>query len=189
MSDKKIVKAGVRAPKKTLGEDIRDTFQLSDLGTVKDYLVTDVIIPKVKNTVWSLITEGASAFLYNKSAPPRTGTTVRSSISGGPVITNYATSRNNPGRVISAGGVGNRYSQINAIRLESKEDADNVLDELYSDLQEYQRVTVFSYYQLLGISVEPNDKKFGWTDLGGTKIVPRDDGTWSIVLPKVVELK
>ena len=67
--------------------------------------------------------------------------------------------------------------------VETRYDADIVLEELNDCLAEYDQVTVGDLYDALGFDSEHTDYKWGWVDLSTATIRKVRDG-WLIDLPR-----
>ena len=61
---KKVVKAPVKVKKKGVLSTAVDQFVQEDLTNIKTYIVTDVIIPTIKNTIWDTFTNSLDMILY-----------------------------------------------------------------------------------------------------------------------------
>ena len=66
-------------------------------------------------------------------------------------------------------------------------DAQLVLDQLFDCLSRYEKVSVFDFYDLAGVSANASDRNYGWPDLGGSKVVQTVEG-FVIDLPRAVPL-
>jgi hypothetical protein len=65
---------------------------------------------------------------------------------------------------------GRATHSFDEIILSSRPQADRVLDGLYEQLSRYDQVTVATLYELVGISAEFTDHRYGWTSLNGSNI-------------------
>lgn len=66
-------------------------------------------------------------------------------------------------------------------------DAEEALDELYNTLNQYDVVTVGDFYDAVGATKEFTDENYGWTALGGIRIIRRGGG-YIIDLPPTERL-
>lgn len=56
------------------------------------------------------------------------------------------------------------------IILENRMDAEEVRDQMYNILSQYEQVSVADLYQLVGIKPDHTDTSWGWTSLKGTEV-------------------
>lgn len=60
--------------------------------------------------------------------------------------------------------------------MESRPEAETVLDNLYDILNKYDVVSVSDLYELVGITPQHTDQKWGWTTLQGAGVSRMRDG-------------
>jgi hypothetical protein len=56
------------------------------------------------------------------------------------------------------------------IVLETRGEADEVIDQLYEIVSRYDSATVADLYELVGLASTHTDNKWGWTDLRGAGV-------------------
>jgi hypothetical protein len=71
--------------------------------------------------------------------------------------------------------------------VDTRYDAELVLDSLNDCITEYGRATVGDFYDLVGYDTENTDYKWGWTDLSAAR-VRKIRGGWLIDLPRAKSL-
>ena len=74
------------------------------------------------------------------------------------------------------------------IVLESRGEADAVLSRMDEIMEEYDIVRVADLYDLVGITGDYTDNKYGWTNIRDAKVVRVRDG-YKIQLPRAMPLK
>lgn len=177
----KMVKGQVVQKEKSLGEKIRDSFLPDDVTDVKSYLIFDVAIPALKDLVSDLVCKGTDAVLYGESrgrSKPAGKTTF-----GNATYINYNTLSS---RKPQTSTQSTRMSS-NDIVLADKGEAEAVLDNLIECVDKYGMVSVGDLYDLVGISAEHTDYKYGWTNLT-TASVSRVREGYLIKLPRATAL-
>lgn len=173
-----------RREKPTLGKRFVKTFFNEDIKDVKKYLFFDVLIPAIKDTLYSLISNGASMIFYGDVKPK-----------GKASNRNYDPNRANrierSERISSYSPNGRRriMNDFDDIVLDSRADCERVLDAMREAIYTYGQVTVADLYDLVGMSSEFTDNKWGWVDLATCGYSRRRDGSYVLDLPKVVDLK
>src|SRR3954454_10116741 len=70
------------------------------------------------------------------------------------------------------------------IVLESRGEAEEVIDRMYDLLSRYDSVSVADMYELTGIQSAHTDQKWGWTDLRGSTVTRTRAGGYLLDLPE-----
>lgn len=184
----KVVSEPVTRKKRSLGRKFVDIFFSENVGDVKTYLVYDVLVPAIKENIADIV-NGAVAMLFFGEVRRR----------GNNGRTQSGSSRVNYGGYFNGGNDrGDRMprsyrqesvgrTRTDDILISSRADAEQVLDEMLELLDTYKQVTVADYYDMLDISSEFTDHKYGWTDLRGARVVPARGG-YRIELPREIAL-
>lgn len=157
--------------------------------SVGQYLVMDVIVPGTKNIIADLVTQGIHRLLYGGSRPTQNG--VRSSVGGG--YRNY----------FNGGGQNqnNQQSQstpvvrqaqpahgFGEIILQSRPDAELVIDSLRELIEAYGNAKVANLYSLVGITGDFTNQSYGWTNLSRAGVIQIREG-YLLDLPQPEVLK
>ena len=173
----KVVRGTVKTKKGTSKSHIAE-----DLRVVGAYLFTEKAIPTAKKLLYEIISNGADMLIFGDSAPRerRNGTS------------NYVSYRDYSNRRDDrpSGGLARtrdnyRYDDI---ILESRAEADEVLERMCELIDMYGMVSVADLYELVGISGNYTDNNYGWTSLRTAEPVRHRDG-WLLKLPKAGPLK
>lgn len=182
-----VVTGEVKQRKKSLGRRMAESFTGDDAKGVGEYLIFDVLIPSAKSMLAEAASQGAERLLFGEVRRARPSTSPYR-----PSYTSY--SRPRPGGVpadrrgfsaprpepANASRVGGSY---NDILLETRGEAEAVIDGLITVLEEYDVATVNDLYDLVGITGNFTDEKFGWFDLRSAGVV-RDRNGYILNLPK-----
>ena len=157
---KQIVSGHVK--EKSLAEKAGDVFLSEDTRTVKNYILWDVLIPAIKNSIADVIIGGIEMALFGSTRGRR------SSSSGGTSHVNYSSYSRDDRRDISGRRVvnANRSSRydFNNIVLDSRGDAEEVISSMEDLVRDYGEATVADLNSLVGITGKFIDNKWGWTD-------------------------
>lgn len=184
----KVIQGDAVRRKKPLHKKFTDVFINEDAQSVGDYILKDVILPATQNVILDAVTQGLERMLfgdsrgrigasrsrstytsYNRySAPQRSVMKPREDIYRDP-------------RELSPRARANH--DFDEIILETKAEAEEVLDGLYSLLSEYNLATVADLYELVGQHSDPVDRNWGWVDLRGSYI-SRVRGGYLLDLPR-----
>jgi uncharacterized protein Veg len=143
-------------------------FMTGDVLDIKDYIMQDVLIPAIKNAIEDTITNGISMML-NGGEPRRN---IRKSTASSRVSYRSYYEREDRERDSRPRSGGYSYDDI---LLESRADAEDVILRLNEIIDMYEMASVADLYDLVGMSGQHTDNKYGWTDVrSATHIRVRD---------------
>ena len=180
--DKKIEKVAtgkVKTKKKSGANKLSEVFVTEDISSVKDYILYDVLLPAAKKTLSEIVSNGIDMLLYGetKSKSKSRGSKVSYS--------KYYDDREDDYRRSSRRrAVGYDYEDV---ILESRREAEEVLNRMEDLIDSYGVVSVADLYDLVGISGKYTDNKYGWTNLRDADIERTRDG-YLLVFPRVKPL-
>lgn len=178
-SDKKVekvVKGKVKVKKKS---KFADLFISEDANNVKDYIFLDVLVPAIKKAISDIVTDGIDIILYGGSGNGR-----KRSSSDSISYTSYSRFSDRDRRDDRRSSIGYRF---NDIIFDDRREAKEVLERLDELIDNYGKATVADFYDLVDISGNYTDNRYGWTSLRNADIVSVRDG-WMIKLPKALVL-
>lgn len=176
---KKVISGNARVKKKSGVVKLAEDFFQDDLKNVGSYVVMDVIIPTIKNTILDV----GERLLFGD-----TGRSRKRGLSNRVSYRDYFDKSNRNRRHRDEDHSPTRYSYDDII-LNNRGDAEEVLDSMQDIIDEYDEVTVASLFDLVGISAQYTDQKYGWTSISDANIVRTRDGGYMIDLPRPRALK
>ena len=139
-----------------------------------------MLIPTIKDAIADIITNGVNMMLF--------GETKRSSKASNSSRVSYRSyyDRKDDRRsaTTSRARVGYDFDDI---VLDTRGEAEEVLDRLTEVLDTYTIATVADLYDLVGITGAYTDNKYGWTNLRNADVVRVRDG-YMLKLPKAVPI-
>ena len=158
-----------------------------DAQTIGDFLIHDVLIPSVKNVIFDAVSQGSSRALFGTSGrgQSRSGRSGQSR-GGAHFKTRYDQMAEEPRRGMSREA--RARHEFDEIILDSREDANSVIDDLIELVTKYGSATIADLYDLVGISGTFVDRHWGWSDLR-TADVRQVRGGWILDLPRTIELR
>ena len=167
----KIVKGKVKTKKKN---SILASFINDDLQDIKKYIVEDVLIPTIKKTITDVVKNSIDMFFYGEVSRSNRSNSSRISYSS-----YYDRDREPRSRRNSL--------LIDDIVLESRAEAEEVLDRLDEMIEEFGMASVLNLYDLIGVTAPFTADKYGWTDIRSASVVRTKDG-YMLKLPRALPL-
>ena len=155
-----------------------------DAGSIMEYLLDSVIIPKIQDIFMDTVTRGTEYMVYGDTKASRIHNERRSSIYYGGVA-NQRTGQSN--RVNNSEPRRNSYDDYSDLIFRDRQKAEEILSRMYEDLQDYECCTVLSLKSMMGFNTTHTDEKYGWTDLSGSRI-KKVRGGWLLELPTAIFL-
>lgn len=167
-------KATIR--KKTMAAKVMDMFFPEGISKVKDYILNDVLIPKLKQTV----VESVDVF-FNGEVTTRhgAGTYSKASYNDYSKYSNASAKRETRDPNLRSG------REFDDIEFDTRIDAEAVLDQLDEIMSQYGIVRVADLYDSAHISNQTHTTmKFGWKDIRSAEVVRLRNGHYFIRLPR-----
>ena len=180
--------------KKTFGQKFRETFLMSDMSSVGEYVWRDILVPTAKDLFVNTIRNTVSMMVYGE---PDRGSYRRRQSSGyfgGSIIRDYdydsysnyygdsRSRRSSDAR--SSNNYISGYSGNIEIWYPYYPEAIDVLRSLRDGLSSHSSVTLSNLYELSRMTdmITPECNSRGWTDLSAA-YVKQDSGSGILVLP------
>ena len=175
----KIVRGTVKTKKKSEIKKFTDVFISEDASNVKNYLLMDVLIPAAKKAISDIVTTGIDMLLYGES-----GRTKRNSQSSKVSYRDYYNRNRDDDRRYSSSRTNTGYNYDDIV-LETRGEAEDVLERMGELIDVYGQVTVADLYDLVGVTGNYTDNKYGWTNIRNAETIRVRDG-YMLKLPKVL---
>lgn len=180
----KVVTGAVKQKKRSFSKRLASTFLEDDTKSVGNYLLYDILIPAAKSMISDMIGGGVEMLLFGERRRSNTSSSIRRDGSRSTINYNSmsrSSISNRDSRDISR--TGRVRHDFDEIVLESRGEAEEVLANLVDLTIDYGSASVADLYDLVGITSNFTDNKYGWTDLKGASVVRIRDG-YLISLPK-----
>lgn len=183
---KQVVTAEVVEKKKSLGSKFKSLFFGGEIKSAGRYVVSDVVIPAMRDAVVDTFTMGIERVVYGEPRSRRRGM-----YSGGNVSYNRPVNRGRstmlpdqpprrqPSRVTRR--------ESNDFLIASREEASLVLDTMIECISKYEVVSRADLLELLGHPMATVDRKWGWFSLEDANIRQTREG-YLLELPPMEEI-
>lgn len=164
----KVITGNAKVKKKSESHRLGDIFVAKDKAEVTEYIWTDVLVPGIKKIVWEIVTGAFDMILFGGN-----GRSKKNTNAGYVSYNSYSGNRREPPRDESRART--RYSYGELV-LETRGDAEDVMDRLNEAIQDYGMATVADMYDAAGLTCNYTDNKYGWRNLRDAQIVRVRDG-------------
>lgn len=179
----KIVSVDATIKPAPIHKRIKAIFFSGSARSASRFVFIEVLIPALKNMVAEGTSKGIDKMLYGESPRSRFGNEPgRSRYSyNNPVFRGDPRERSvmypdQPPRAIT------RHAPVGEILLNSRIDAENVVEELANMIEKYEVASVADLYELVGLPSAHTDNKWGWSQLKYANVRQTRDG-YLIELP------
>ena len=170
----KVVTGEVMTRKKSGLQKLAEALISDDASAVPTYILTEIVLPKAKDTVFDALVGGLEMIFYGRSGR-RNNSPAKVS------YTSYYDSgyRREPPRADTARQP-YRYDQI---VVSTRGEAEEVLTRMGELIESYGLVSVADLYDLVGITGNYTDNNYGWTDIRTAEPIRVREG-YMLRLPK-----
>ena len=175
----KVIK-GTAKTKKNEMRKLRDVFISEDVKSVKSYILMDVLVPAIKDAIEDIVTNGIRMVLRGETSARKSSPASKISYN------RIYDSKINNDRFARDSSPSIRYSYDDII-LESRGEAEDVITRMEEIIEEYGFVRVADLYDLVGITGDYTDNKYGWTSIRSAEPVRVRNG-YMLRLPRAVPL-
>jgi hypothetical protein len=180
----RVTSADVVRRKKSLGSRFKATFIGGDARTATEYVVTQVVIPALRDLLVDAGQRGIEKLVHGESRSGRRSPRGPSAGPSGYVTYNRmgpVTDRPDEPRTISRRA--RARHDFDDIILPSRTEAEEVIDRMFDLVSRYSSATVADLYDLTGLEASHVDNKWGWTDLRGSGVSRTRSGGFLLDLP------
>lgn len=177
----KITSGKVIKQKKTLGKKFAETFLGDNIESVSSYIIYDIIIPAAKNMISDTVSNGIEMILFGQTRGSRTRRDRGKSYVS---YSNYYKDRYQDRQISQRNRARHNFDDI---ILESRGEAEEVLSHLVELTEYYGMASVADLYDLVGVTSNFTDNRYGWDNLSSARVVPVRGG-YLLELPKPMVL-
>lgn len=159
-----------------IGSLFKEIFSPSNLKGIVGFVAVSVIVPAVKSMIYEAGTKGLERAMWGDE-PSRPNT------SRGPVNYSVISTNKSYGRRPNYEPPTSK-TNLNNLVIQTRGEAETILDHLGMLIEQYGHATVADYYQLVGKTGSYTDNKWGWTSLRGARVERDFHGGYGISLPQ-----
>jgi hypothetical protein len=168
--------------RKPLRKKFTETFIAGDMKTAIHYVIFEVLFPAARETISESVSQGIDKLIFGERRRggfrnPPSGPT------GYVSYNRYAMGSSSPSAHRAMSRQARARHDFDEIILESRVEAEEVIDRLFDLVSRYESATVADLYELVGLSSSHTDHKWGWTDIRGAG-VSRIRGGYLLDLPE-----
>lgn len=178
----KVVKGVAKTKKKNDIRKLADVFITEDADNVKSYILSDVLVPTIKNAIVNIVTDAVHMiFLGGTSRSKGTSDRFRK-----PYVsyTQYSDPRDD--RYSDSSRPRSRFDYDDIV-FESRVEAETVHVEMMHVIKEYGFVTVADLYDMADLPAPYTSNRYGWTQLRSAEVLRVRDG-YILKLPKAAPI-
>jgi len=195
----KIISGKAVQRKKSLGRKIADSFTGEDARGVGTFILFEVLIPAAKNMFADSLNQGLDRWQYGGGDSRRRGggggrdggRTAYNRMYNSPSYSTSSYSSSGGRRDSGRRDISHRARadhDFSEVVLESRGEAEMVLDRLRDVIDEYSIVAVSTLYDLVEITGSYTDDQWGWDDLRDARVRRVREG-YLLDLPRTINLK
>jgi len=181
----KVVKGEVKR-RQTFGKMIRDSFVPADVENAGSYILSDMIVPGIRDGVFDIL-RGILDYWSGGVGGPRRHP-------GSRIAQKYDyNNRYNSRARINAGGPPESSQSVSRfsyddIVVPSLQEAEEVIASMKDIIRMYQVVRVADLFDLVGVTGSYTDNNFGWVNLDRASY-QRVSGGWLLIFPKAMPIE
>lgn len=194
---KRVVKGEVVKKKRPIGSLFKEVFLGGDIHDVGDYVLGNIILPKLRDTLWEVISRGSGRWIFgdNRVGPSKTPTSYAGKVSYNTIPIQQAPDPRTgspflPARLPDQPRIRPANRAIsNDFIFHERTDAEGVLEQMLNVLDEGYVVSMADFFEMMGLeSTDHTDNKFGWSTLPPTIQIRQQGNGWIIDLPPLEEI-
>ena len=184
----KVISGEAKLEKKGEVRKFFESFLEEDLKNIKNYIISDVLVPTIKRAITDIITNGVYMIVYPGSTARRNdGQSSRiqyDRMSGIRSFNNQSISISNSNQTVREESLDFIYKSVWVDTFQKARDIIDGMDEI---MEQYSVVRVADLYDLAGISCPHTGNNYGWTDIRSAKPV-LSNGGFIIKMPRPIPM-
>lgn len=173
----KVVRGVGKTKKKSEVRKFVDTFIADDARNVKSFVMSDIIIPAIKDAILGTV---EMLLGYGKRGKKRRST----------MDTINYTSYSDPARRYNSRAEEPRLrgGNFEDVIVDTKGEAEDVLAQLDAVIDRYKVARVTDLYDMVGLTAPYTGNRYGWTDITSAESIRLRDGSYLIKMPRAMPI-
>jgi len=183
--DKAIVKGNVVVKKESKLKTYYNLFFSATPGEVVQGIISNVIVPAIKNTMGDVWRRSGDMFLWGVDSKEAKGS------NGRRVVRDYSSySRDDRRKTQNARPQSSRRADDwKELGFDRKSDCEDIILSLQEDIVEYDSASVGRLLELAGIVPDSIHFDWGWDNLDSADCeLDNRDGLWYLIMPRMIRL-
>lgn len=152
------------------------------IESARERTLADIVVPGVKTLIFDTGTEILDLMLFGGTGEAVRGSRRRSE-GRRDSRTSYSRYYDEKGRKSSRESYRDLPNDPDDIIMDTRREAQDVLEELDYMIRKYGQASIADFYDIVGVTSEFTDNKYGWTSIRDAGIKPVRDG-FMIILPR-----
>ena len=181
-----VVSSNPTIRKKSLGGKLREMFTGDGAKDAFFYVLKDVLAPAAQKMIVDAVSQGMERAVYGDVRPRQSNYTSYDKQYGKSSYSRREEPKREESRYLSSRS--RAAHSLDEIVLSNRGEAEDVIDRLRAQIDQFDIATVGDLYELLGVVPSYTDNKYGWSDLreAGTRRV-RDGYILMLPRPAVID--
>lgn len=178
-----------RVRKSPPGRRLRETLIQGDAQSVWTSMIWDTFFPNLRDNIMDAVHNGVDVLFGGYT----TGARGRNRYSS-PSSNRSGISKHNPDKALGRStndrlpDDARRNQDYSVIEIDSRVEAEEVMSQMNLLIDQFDICTVAEFLQMVRISPQHTDYKFGWEELGGAHVVS-SRGFYYLDLPRPIQLR
>jgi hypothetical protein len=172
---------------KLFGKRVSESFVAGDAKSATRFAFFDVLIPAAKDMIVDAVSSGFEKLILGEARRPRSMTTPQAGPMGYVQYHRMGQQSRLPSAQRTISRLARSRHDFDEIILESRPEAELVIEQLFEVVSRYESATVADLYELVGLASTHTDHKWGWTDIRGAGVTRGRDG-YVLDLPDPIPL-
>lgn len=172
--------------KRPLGKRFAETFFGGDARSVTAYVFQDVLLPAAKDMIADAVSQAVERMIFGESRSHTRRAGRPGGGSSGYINYNRYSQDRDPRRE-EPRTISRRsrvVQEFDEVLLPTRVEADAVLERMDDIMERYGTATIADLYDLVGITGNYTDEKYGWTSLKHASVARTRNGMYVLDLPR-----
>lgn len=167
-----VTAAPAKKREKGFGQKLKSLF-FDDSRSVSEYLLTDIVVPAVKDLISDAVTGAVQMILFGDTSARHSNRSQDRNSTYTSYSSYYSNNNHQPKRESRPSP---RLDSADSVILSSRGEAEEVLSRMGDIVDRYDFVSVADLYEMVRIPSQYTDNKYGWNDMRSARVRRVRDG-------------